>query len=276
MAQQRGSGRAGRRLRLAVLVPVVAVVGGLVACEPTPPSAAPEVVLHLDDATSPDGTAQSTFRSSGSAAVRAQVVTADGGRARSRAGRAGGRAVRLPAFDPTSPAPRAIMSITNAGSTDPLDPNSAPFEFGADFALDATSAQTGSGSIDDGDNLIQRGLWNDRSQFKVEIDGRRPACLVRGAAGTVTVVATTRVDASRWYRVRCRREGGTVTLTLTRWSSDGSPVAQSWSATGPTGDLTPASASVPLSVGGKLSGGAVDGHADQFNGSVDEVVLSID
>jgi hypothetical protein len=251
--------------------------GGLVACEPAGAATNPRVRLDFSEVSASPGTPATSFTNRGGASVRARAVVAGGGAVRASTGRGGGseRAVRFPSFDPWAPAPSAAISIVNATTTDQLDPDRARFEFGADFTLAATSANLSSSSVDDGDNLVQRGLYEERTQWKLEIDRRRPSCRIKGRSGTVTVTAGMEVAADRWYRARCIRDGDRVTVAVTSWSSSGAASTRTWSRTGPTGDMTPDRPSVPMSVGGKLRNGAMDGDPDQFTGRADNVVLVI-
>ncbi|HXH57210.1 LamG domain-containing protein, partial [Iamia sp.] len=151
------------------------------------------------------------------------------------------------------------------------------FEFGADVVLDATSESGAVGSTDNGDNLVQRGLFDDLSQYKLQLDARRPSCRVKGSVGAVFVTASMSVQPGRWYRVRCVRDGSTVSIAVTTWADDGTPTVVTRSATGPTGDMAPSRPTVPLSIGGKLSAsGESVTSTDQLNGVVDNVVLRTD
>jgi hypothetical protein len=250
-------------------------VAALLALASAPGCDAPRPdALRLDfEGAGAIGDAAWTATNRGSADVDIAVATLDGGRAREDAGRTGGRSIRLPAHDPWAPAPRAAFTVTPTGGSDGLDPGTGPFEFGADVRIDATSATVASSSVDDGDNLVQRGLWGDPAQWKLELDRHRPGCRIKGRSGTVSVTGTT-LAAGRWYRIRCRRSGDEVTLTVGRWGADGTLVEQRWRASGPTGSLRPSSPSTPLSVGGKaLAGGRLEPATDQCNGRIDEVVV---
>jgi hypothetical protein len=287
------------RSALAVAASTLLVLGA--ACDPAdepaptdppPPTEAPpptevpplaaDVHLTFDDLRSPTGSSQWSFTNQGNDPVGLDVVTLDGGTLRSGPGRigSGNRALRTPAFDPTRPAPRAVLRVVGASSGDPLDPGTRSFTFGASFVLDDPSTSTASGSIDDGDNLVQRGLYDDASQYKIELDRRRPLCQVKGRSGEVTVVGAATVQPGRWYRAECRRSGGRITLTLidlaaAAGGTSGAGV-QRWSRDGATGSMRPTTSSVPFTVGGKLRDGVVEWHTDQFNGLIDDVVLDID
>ena len=254
----------------------VAVVLGLVALQGSAGASSTLVHLAFDGAARPDGTPIATANNHGTASVRIDVASVDGGRVVSASPRpgAGGRAIRFPRFDPSAPAARAVLRIANPGSADPLDPGTGAVQFGADFRLDPTSAQAGS-AVDDGNNLLQRGLWDDRSQLKLEVNAGRVVCRVKGRSGAVSITGSTVVTAGTWYRASCRRSGARVTLTVGSWSSAGAYAARSWTKEGTTGSLTPSAPSVPWSVGGKLrSNGSVYPATDQFNGVVDNVQVA--
>jgi hypothetical protein len=178
--------------------------------------------------------------------------------------------VRFPAYRDRN-APLAMLRVVDRQGTDTLTPGTARFRFGAEFALDRVSQGN---PADNGNNLVQRGLANGRMQYKLEVDGNRPLCRVKGDAGAVTVRSTRSVTPGVWYRAFCNRNGNKVRLKVVR-IGDGA----SWSyvSTGRTGRLRPASRSVPLSVGGKLKDGGriAVSSADQFNGRVDNVYYNV-
>jgi hypothetical protein len=62
----------------------------------------------------------------------------------------------------------------------PAQPGSRDFEFGAGFSLDTKS--TGD-HADNGDNLIQRGLFGDKAQYKIQVDKGKVSCRIKGSGG---------------------------------------------------------------------------------------------
>ncbi len=218
---------------------------------------------------------------SGEASFSTSVVTASGGTVSAVASRnTQGSAVQFPAFDPSSTGPRAVLAVTNAGSTDRLSP-ARDFRWAADFAIDATSFTTDTGTHDNGDNLIQRGLAGTRHQFKLELDDHRPSCVLQNTAGgafRITVPVTVAPDP--WYRATCQRSGTALTVTLQHFTDQGA-VDGTWSAVRRNasgfGAVSWTDPSVPLTVGGKLNAKstAVNVASDQFNGTVDNVVVDI-
>jgi hypothetical protein len=205
----------------------------------------------------------------GATALSVRTVTHNGGSVATAGGRSGD-AVRLPAYRASNP-PLAALAVTDRDGADDLAPGTARFRFGADFTVDAASQGS---AVDNGNNLVQRGLYRDRMQYKLELDGMRPACRVKGTTGAVTVRSPVTVAAGTWYRAVCERNGSEVTLTVTRLAT-----GRAWtsSASRSTGGLRPSSPSVPLSVGGKLdaSGRLVVRSADQFNGKVDNAFVNV-
>jgi hypothetical protein len=215
--------------------------------------------------------------SSGSAPVAVSIARSGGGTVSTMSDKPWlGRTGRTPSFDPDPGAPRGVLKVA-ATSGDPLSPGSQTFTFGADVLLDAgTTGVHRTGSTDNGDNVVQRGLYGQQSQYKIQVDGRRPSCRVKGRGGAVTVWSTTTLAAGTWYGLRCTRSGKTVSLQVRRYSSTGAVVSTTTTKRrGATGSVS-APRSVPISVGGKLtSDGQVAHDSDQFNGRVDNVVLSI-
>ena len=256
--------RRGRRstlgLGLALALCGLAVTG----CNPKQddPRASAQLRLGFDE--------QGSFASNlGSADVVVRVVAEDGGELQ-QVRRGLGYALRLPSYNPSAQPPRAGLMVTAAGDEDPLNPGDAAFTFGADIRLDSESQ----GSLaDNGDNVLQRGLHDDPTQFKLQADNRRPSCTVKGDAGEVAIASSRQIDPLTWYSVTCRRTADKLAITVTR-QSDG----ESWtdSRDRKSGTLT-FSADQRLSVGVKLTTtGRVPLSADQFNGEIDNAFVEID
>lgn len=180
-----------------------------------------------------------------------------------------GSALRFPAYAEEDPGLAALRVVAGA-EDDPLSPGTADFRIGVDFRLNAVSQGS---AVDNGNNLVQRGLYDDVAQYKLQVDGRRVSCRVKGASGTVEVSGA-RVATGRWFRVACTRRERAVTLRLVRL--DTGRVRQ-WRASGRTGDVSAEEATVPLSVGAKLyaDGSLVDSDSDQFNGRLDNAFLNV-
>ncbi len=260
--------RLHRSLALATLVLL------LVANSAGGTDSTPTVQLRVSDGTS-YGSTITTVDQMGTAQVSADVAVLSGGTVRAGGWRNGSRVFDFPSFTWSSTPPRAVLRVTPKGSGDPLAPGWRDFSFGADFRKDLQSSGT---TVDNGDNLIQRGLWNEPAQYKIEVDGGRPGCRIKGDQGAVAVRAALRVDSRLWYRVECKRVTNTVVLTIQEYRSDGTINVVSVRETGTIGSLAWPKARTPLSVGGKLGAdGAIVGSAtDQFNGLVSNPVLHID
>lgn len=257
---------------IGVAAAAVLAASGLTGCD-VPPA---DVAVGFDEDAA--GTTIGLL-DGGSDAVVADVASRNGGAAQrvDRDATTGDRAARFPAHDPDPTAPRAVVRVVPAaGAGDPLDPGTERFSFGADVAMDEVTATPGDGSIDDGDNLVQRGLFNAGSQYKLQVDSRRPSCRVQGADGAVFLRSAVTLTPGDWYRMRCERDSDTVTLMVALL--DGDEIVDLWitTAEGPTGDMTPANPATPLSVGGKLNAtGTVTGDTDQLNGLIDDAWLRI-
>ncbi len=222
--------------------------------------------LTLDGGTKSAGDPLHRLRSSGRAPVRVVVVTRDGGAATRVRGRGRGWAARLPAHRYGANPARASIRITNAGPNDPYSPKGRDFSFGADFRLDRRSAGS---ALDNGDNLLQRGLYGQAAQYKVQVDGGVPLCRIRGSDGAVSAWARP-VQREQWYRVRCSRNGQAVTIRVWKLTSSGPVSVSSATRRGPIGSVA-FPRLFPLSVGGKLDadGAVASGSSDQLNGVVD-------
>jgi hypothetical protein len=224
--------------------------------------AGPEVYLTFD---------RSSLRTnSGGSEMQVRIRTLNGGSITSATSHDGGSAARYPAYQGSNP-PLAVMTVVDGAGADDLNPGAAKFSFGADFRLDQTSQGS---SSDNGDNLIQRGLYGAPMQFKIELDDRRPLCRVKGNGGAVTVRSSRAVSTQTWHRATCARDGRTVVLKVKRLT-DGA--IWTTSASGFSGELRAPSRATPLSVGGKVDaqGEILRQSADQFNGRVDNAFLKI-
>lgn len=254
--------RISRARKSAVTTAVVSLAAAVIAA-PAASAAGPGRELNLKFENS------SLRSNAGNAGLAVDVVTHNGGEI-SETSRNQGTAVRLPAYRASNP-PFAAFRVRDYQGADDLSPENAKFRFGADFTLDSRSQGS---SVDNGNNLVQRGLYNAPLQYKIELDNQRPACRVKGAGGAVTVRSSHRVQPDHWYRATCTRDGSKVTLQVlrlgdgTRWTS---------TASGRTGYMKAPSGSLPLSVGSKLNrhGQIARNSADQFNGRVDNVFLNI-
>lgn len=274
--------------------------GGIATATPTTGNERrPGVHLTFDELTYPPATAVEKIRNRRATDLSGVVITADGGAVMTSDGvsaPAGGAdggdvAVTFPAFDPSETAARAGITITDLAGADDLAPGKRRFTIGADFRLDpAPTSSREAGSHDNGDNLVQRGLANEPTQIKLQLDDRAPSCRMHAVAAGVTpgpddeqVVtiddpAFVPLDTS-WYRVRCTRTAGKLTLTVLRLDAAGQVVARTTAVTKVSAklDLTYANREVPFTVGAKIrsDGTRIMTDADQFNGAVDNVVFLI-
>ncbi len=207
------------------------------------------------------------FSVGGDTPVRIAVARISSGNAKVVAGPdATTRAIEFPSYVKSGTYPRAVVTATPT-SGDALSPGASDFEYGAVFRLNATSSGR---TIDNGDNVFQRGLYEEPSQFKLQLDHGYPSCLVRGSAGQVFASSSLKVTADRWYRATCSRVGTRVTVQVAPYGSTAAPVSAV--ANGSSGTLT-FPATEPAAIGGKVTrtGAVVSSATDQFNGAVANV-----
>jgi hypothetical protein len=259
-------------LLLRLSVPAGLATATLLAGAFSAHAAASTNVVQLDFGSRP-------WTSTGTASVDVSTVTRDSGSLSLVDSLAGeGTAVSTPAFDPDADAPRAAVSVVATSGDDPLSPGTSRFSFGADVRLDphATYSEADD-STDNGDNIVQRGVFGSGNQYKLQVDGRRPSCRVAGSEGTVMVKADQPLVRGDWYRLSCLREGDEVTLYVMRFDDQGAvDDTQTYTAQGATGSVRAASSDVPLSVGGSMHDDAtLKRSCDQFNGDIDAVGLAI-
>ncbi|NPC97956.1 hypothetical protein [Nocardioides sp. zg-DK7169] len=218
------------------------------------------VLLGVDGAGRP--------RQLGSAEVRVGALSLDGGRIVVRGtSPVGDRALRLPAFAPDpGPYPRAALTVAPVGARDLLEPGTRPFTWGTDFRVDRS---TGTSAVDNGDNLVQRGLSNDAGFFKAELDQRRPGCTVTGSEDTLIVHASERVVPGRWYHLRCELSAGELAVHVTELTGEDGARSFASHVSGFVGDVR-FEHGVPLAIGGKvgLDGRLLPHATDQFNGRI--------
>lgn len=196
------------------------------------------------------------------------VVASGGGRIEAAESQDGDGAFRFPRFTDAASAPAAMLRV-RPGGTDWMSPGLGSFAFGVDVRLDEVS----SGSVaDNGDNVLQRGLFGDGAQFKLQLDKRVPSCLVTGDEGSVMVSGSTELSADDWYRLRCERTNETVALDVTRLADGSNDGARESGSIGRVEFLP----GVPLSVGGKVTEtGRPAAATDQFNGLLSDVYLTV-
>jgi hypothetical protein len=238
---------------------------GLPTATPTPKGGGlPEdpVVLLEASEKSPE------IRQVGSADVKIAVINLSNGAVGVADGRGDGTALDFPTYKGDDPVyPRAVVSVSNAGRDDQLNPGTRDFVWGGDFNIDKLSLGPG---VDNGDNLVQRGISSQPTLFKAEIDKDRAACTVRGDEGELIVRARERVTPGRWYRVRCERTLSELGVYVTEYDPDGFVKTYARRVSGPIGDVTMSDPTTPLTVGGKVGSDIelLNQATDQFNGLV--------
>ena len=275
------SGRAVCAVSATLAVLAFSVVGNAGSAGASPA----DLVLYFafEPPAAASSTAEPFLGNDGDGAVDTSVVRSSGGTLTSASSRPGqGHAVRFPSFDPSQYGARALVKIVNRTTRDVLAPGRSDFAWSAAFKVDAQSAEHAGASHDNGDNLLQRGLYHG-TQFKLDVDDHRPGCRLRGSTGyrgAVRVVSPVTVSANRWYRATCTRSGSKLTITLAVFAADGSATRR-WSRSATSkvgfGTLTWGDIHTPVTIGGKLTSSSTltSMSSDQFNGVVDNPQLRI-
>lgn len=220
--------------------------------------------LQFDDVVADFGSLVSEVDNHGTAQLDVSVTTANGGRIRLGRDVDGGGAAVLPAFDETNASAAALVAVPT-DDTDVLEPVRRPFVFGASFAIDRA---TEGSDADNGNNLMQRGLYADDAQYKIQLDGGVPSCRIAGSKGEVVVKLDEAVEPEHWFTLECSRSGPEVSLRLVDLER-GKEVGVA-AATKDVGRLL-FDAGTPLAIGAKVApdGTIPEESTDQFNGTVD-------
>lgn len=198
------------------------------------------------------------------------VVGVDGGEIERVPGRAIGSAVRFPSGFDAEQGALVALSVTDEDRS--LVPGGNDFALGADIKLTEEPHRT---ARDDGDNILQRGLFGSGGQYKLQLDDGRPSCRVLGDVGEALVKLPKRLKPDRWYRLRCERTAQRVTIFAARLPVDDDTTwdsATTWAITGEVNTVAPISIGAKVNIREEL----VQPAPDQFNGILDNVRVKID
>ncbi len=261
-----------RRRTGAVITGVLLGLLAIPGCTPAepPPPPAQSLAFDFDDAATPLGV---TGQLAQGATIR-EVATNDGSLTFVDSYPGAGQAMQLPAFDPGETGKHAVLEVI-PGADDLLNPGAEPVSISADINLATGQSESDQGS-DNGDNIIQRGLFDAPAQIKLQADHDVASCRVRGTDGEVVVRSKVKLKRGSWYRVSCIRDGDAVTISVAPIVGGNVGEAVEVTEQGVTGaiDFEPR---VPLSIGGKVNddGTVTAKSSDAFNGLIDNVVVSI-
>jgi hypothetical protein len=234
-----------------------------------------ELVVSVADDVSPDATiSDRQVEATGPGDPEVTLVRSNGGVVRAARGDDGSPVLSFP-HEGSVDAPVAILALS---SDDPdwLQPHDDQLVFGADLTLDEISDGS---ATDNGDNVMQRGLFGAPAQFKLQVDHRVPSCLVRGDAGMVLTKSSVTLEPRSWYRVTCQRTGDDVKVTVSKLE-DGDADADDTQVDSDSGEIGSVTfpAKTLMSIGGKLgpNGGPVKDATDQFDGSLSRIHVSVE
>jgi hypothetical protein len=266
------------RLSRTILALAVALAGGVILL-PTPSSASSsrdELWIRFEGAK--PGHTLTHLRNSGKSALGVSLRSANGGHLMARkATFTKSRVADFPNYVSGGGAPKAVIGVVNRGS-DRLAPGSHPFTVGIDFKIDAVAI----GSVDDGNNLLQRGNYGSPSQYKLQVDKGHIGCRIKGRSGAALLVATSSVSSSTWYRVSCSLQhvqGGGQREVLVIRTLDKRGRAHALETVTSTTQVGPLPFPVkrPMSIGGKLKDSLrLPNRVEQFNGRLDNAFFRVD
>lgn len=183
--------------------------------------------------------------------------------------RGNGQAIQFPASTGGEEEP-GVGLVAFAAAAPLPNPGTAPFGFGADVRFDDIGAATAN---DNGDNVIQRGLAADPTQYKLQVDKGAPSCTVTGAGGRLIIKGDT-LENGLWYRLACLLDADGLTLTVT--DLDAQTTAE-FAAPGTVGAVSFAE-DVPVAIGRKAGpdGAGIIDQPDQFNGTMDAIWIRVE
>jgi hypothetical protein len=169
--------------------------------------------------------------------------------------RGDGWAVHFPGrchLDPIQ-CPRAILESGPAGI---LNPGTRAVRWGA-------SVQMMVNETSEGGNVLQKGLADSGTQFKLQVDGLegRPSCAVAGAEGKFLALSPIGIADGKWHDLLCERNNSQLTLYVDGKRAAAVPVPEGLSIVN----------NAPLRLGGKGHGA----YNDQFHGTLDDVFVEI-
>jgi hypothetical protein len=204
--------------------------------------------------------------------VSVRSLEAGGGQAVQVQSGNGTSALRFPPYSAERQAPRLVLVIKPVGATDLLNPEGNDLSFGADLRLNDLSSGKGD---DNGDNVLQRGLFSDANQYKLQVDKRVPSCTVKSGEARLFVKFDHGLDEG-WFRVRCDYEAGSLTLSVSKILTDNVQELGDKTKSMSIGSLD-FSGSTPVTIGGKIgsNGELVLHQSDQFSGELDNVFVDI-
>lgn len=168
-----------------------------------------------------------------------------------------GRFAAFPGLCATT-APTCAKALLEAADRPELDPGTRNFKWAASVRL-TTSQLRGNA------NVMQKGVADAESQWKMQITGRtgRAQCVMvaRGTAQTFTAISARPVADGTWHRVACERSNGTLAVSV-----DGVPGSRVAIPATVTVDNT-----MPLRVGGpNLTKGS-----DMYHGQIDDIYVQL-
>ncbi|MEU4692713.1 LamG-like jellyroll fold domain-containing protein [Actinoplanes sp. NPDC023714] len=155
----------------------------------------------------------------------------------------------------TTTCPRALLEAADSAT---LDPGTRAFKWAA--TVKVTQAQL-SGNA----NVMQKGVANSGSQWKMQISGKagRAQCVMvaRGSGQKFTATSARPIADGGWHRVVCERSG-----TVLNVSVDGTPGARV---------TIPATLAVDNAMPLRIGGPNLQTGGDMYHGQIDDIYVQL-
>ncbi len=157
-----------------------------------------------------------------------------------------------------STTPTCAKAILEADDRAELDPGTRNFKW-------AASVRITKNQLNGNANVMQKGVADTESQWKMQITGRtgRAQCVMvaRGTAQTFSAISARPVADGQWHRVVCERTNGTLSVSV-----DGTPGSRV---------AVPAAVTVDNAMPMRIGGPNLTKGADMYHGQIDDVYVQL-
>lgn len=133
-----------------------------------------------------------------------------------------GPAMKFGTTSCTSSACSQLGHVRIADTAGVFSPGTGNFEWGATVQL--TALPTGQGM-----NVIQKGRSGTPDMWKLQLDAGKASCVIKvdgAATADFAKASSPTLTVGKNYKLRCKRVGGVLTLTVTEFAADGSQLGQ--------------------------------------------------
>ncbi|HWS39006.1 MAG TPA: LamG-like jellyroll fold domain-containing protein [Actinoplanes sp.] len=154
--------------------------------------------------------------------------------------------------------PSCAKAILETPDRADLDPGTRNFKWAASLRLTA-------GQLSGNANVMQKGIANSDSQWKMQVTSKsgRAQCVIvaRGSAQAYTATSARPVADGSWHRVACERANGSLAVSV-----DGVTTGRV---------AVPATVSVDNDMPMRVGGANLAGAGDMYHGQIDDIYLQL-